>query len=418
MTRQRILFLTPQPPDPARQGAAIRNWNLCVELAKRHEIDLLSFTAPDAPASDLGADRGAPWASVTTVPAPARSRARRFGVLARTRHADMADRLWSPRFLDALTALLDQRSYDVVQAEGIELGRYLLALRHNRDRGPLLAFDDHNAEHLLQRRAAKASSRHPRQWPLAAYSLVQAARLRGLERRLLRRCDVTFCVSPDDAAALRRLDPRTAPVVAPNGVDTEYFAPQAGPPDGPRIDLLFSGTLDYRPNVDAIAWFAKRVWPRLAAQRPGLHVALVGRSPAPAVRDIARQYGFLVTGAVADDRPYFAAATVYLLPMRFGGGVRLKLLNALAMGRAVVTTSAGREGTRVEDAVHVLVADDPASFAAAVEQLLDDAALRARLGAAGRDYVRARHHWPTIVNQIEAGYAQAALRRGSGGRQR
>lgn len=415
MTRQRILFLTPQLPDPARQGAAIRNWNLCVELAKRHELDLLSFTAPDSPASGSDAGRTAPWASLTTVPAPDRSRARRLGVLALTGHADMADRLWSPQFLGALSSLLSQRDYDVVQAEGIELGRYLLAPRHDSGRGPLLAFDDHNAEHLLQLRAARASSRQLQQWPLAAYSLIQAQRLRALERRLLRRCDVTFCVSPDDAAALRRLDPLAAPVVAPNGVDTDYFAPQAAPPDGPRIDLLFSGTLDYRPNVDAIAWFARRVWPRLAAQRPRLRIALVGRSPAPLVREIARQYGFSVTGAVADDRPYFAAATVYLLPMRFGGGVRLKLLNALAMGRAVVTTSAGREGTGVEDAVHVLVADNATAFAAAVERLLDDAPLRARLGAAGRAYVQARHHWPTIVNRIEAGYEQAARRRREGG---
>lgn len=416
MTRQRILLLTPQLPDPARQGAAIRNWNLCAGLAKRHEIDLLSFAAPDSLATDSDAARAAPWASLTTVPAPARSHARRLGVLALTGHADMADRLWSPHFLDTLTALLRQRKYDVIQAEGIELGRYLLVPRPDRDRGPLLAFDDHNAEHLLQFRAAMAGLRHPGQWPLAVYSMVQARRLRLLERRLLRHCDVTFCVSPDDAAALRRLDPRTTPVVVPNGVDTDYFAPQVVPAHEARIDLLFSGTLDYRPNVDAIAWFANRIWPRLAAKRPRLQVALVGRSPAAPVRDIARQYGFVLTGAVPDDRPYFAAATVYLLPMRFGGGVRLKLLNALAMGRAVVTTSAGREGTGVEDAVHALVADSAAGFATAVERLLDDAPLRTRLGAAGRAYVQAHHHWPAIVNQMEAGYERAARCRQDGAR--
>lgn len=410
-----MLMLTPQVPHPSRQGAAIRNWNLCAELSKRHTVDVLSFSSSETDPAGTKPSSGTPWHTLTAVAAPRRSRARRLHTLALSRHADMADRLWSPRFLKAFTALLGARHYDIVQAEGIELGRYLLAQPRSPSLSSLLVFDDHNAEHLLQLRAARASAHDARQWPLTAYSLLQAYRLRALEGRLLARCDTTLCVSREDAAALRRLAPAAPLVVAPNGVDAIYYAPQEPPAQLAKIDLLFSGTLDYRPNVDAIDWFARQVWPRLRPRFPELRVALVGRNPALPVRDLARQHGFLVTGAVDDDRPYYAAASVYMLPMRFGGGVRLKLLNALAMECAVVTTSAGREGTAAMDGTHLLVADAPADFAAQVDRLLGDARLRARLGAEGRAYVRQHHNWADAAARVEAGYSRAFNRRETSG---
>lgn len=417
MTSRRILLLTPQLPDPAGQGAAIRNWNLCVELGKRHELDLLSFNAPNAGAATIPRG-GVPWRNVVTVPPPRRTLARRLRTLLVTRQADMADRLWSPPFRDAFNRALADAGYDIVQAEGIELGRYLLARPSGATDAPLFAFDDHNAEYQLQHRAARAALGQPRRWPLATYSLVQSRRLRALEYGVLRRCELSFCVSEEDAAALRRLTPRTVPIVAPNGVDTTYYAPRPASPELGPIDILFSGTLDYRPNVDAIAWFTERVWPALQARRPGLTAVLLGRSPSPEVRRLAARSGFTVTGAVRDDRPYIASATVYVLPMRFGGGSRLKLLNALAMGRAVVTTSAGREGTELEAGTHVLLADEAAAFAASIERLLDDAPLRMRLGAAGRDYVHQYHNWVASAARMDAAYEQAMARRMGGGAER
>ena len=130
------------------------------------------------------------------------------------------------------------------------------------------------------------------------------------------------------------------------------------------------------------------------------------------VARLARHDGIVVTGSVADDRPFFAGATVYLLPMRYGGGVRLKLLNALSMGYAVASTTPGREGVPVVDGRQLLVADGDEAFAAAVGRLLDDAALRARLGAAGRAFVREHFEWAGIVARLEAGYDAAARRRG------
>ncbi|CAA9584267.1 MAG: Glycosyl transferase, group 1 family protein [uncultured Thermomicrobiales bacterium] len=411
-TRYRILFLTPQRPNRTRQVAAIRNWNLIAHLAQRHEIDLLTFGEPVSDERTRPGGPDEPWRTIVTVPAPRRTWQRRLRVLTLSGRADMADRLWSPPFVARLRQLLREGEYDIVQGEGIEMARYLLLVRTalGERPAPLLVFDDHNAEYVLQRRAAATDVREVRHWPRAVYSVFQWQRLRAFERRALRECDLTVCVSEADAAALQALAPERPLVVAPNGVDTGYYArARVADRATPRFDLAFSGTLDYRPNIDAVGWFVEEVWPRLRARRPGrsLRLALIGRNPAPEVTRLVLRDGVVVTGSVADDRPYFAGATVYILPMRYGGGVRLKLLNALAMGCAVVATRAGCEGVPVRDDEHLLLADDAEAFAAAAERLLDDADLRARLGAAGRAMVERDYDWGTIVARLEGGYEAA-----------
>jgi glycosyltransferase involved in cell wall biosynthesis len=414
----RLLFLTPQLPSPTRQGAAIRNWNLMVELAKTYQIDLLTFADPGE--EDLAPPQGAaavPWQRLVRVPTPRRTALRRLKVLLTTSHPDMADRLWSAPYLRQLSALLARERYDIVQAEGLELARYLLLIARYRlpDYNPLLVFDDHNAEWLLQRRAAWTDLRRPRRWPVALYSAIQQRRLRRFEARTLEAADLTVCVSAADAATLQPLAPDRPLIVAPNGVDTTYYSPARIPRERPRFDVIFSGTLDYRPNIDAVVWFVTEVWPIVThpAERRGRvpRLALIGRNPPQEVTRLVLNQGVTVTGSVADDRPYFAGATVYALPMRYGGGSRLKLLNALAMGCAVVSTTAGAEGVEVRHEQHLLIADGAADFAAAIARLLTDEELRSRLGAAGQAFVREEYDWAGIVERLRQGYAAALAAR-------
>jgi polysaccharide biosynthesis protein PslH len=420
-TRQRILVLTPQPPNRTRQGAAIRNWNLLVYLAERYDLDLLTFGNPGAlltPQQAAGqADE--PWRTVVTVPAPRRTIVRRARTMLFSRQPDLADRVWSPLFVRQLAALLRRERYDIVQGEGIELARYLHLIARARpaEARPLIVFDDHNAEYVLQQRAALTDLHTARTWLKGLYSLIQWRRLRRFERDTMRLANLTACVSDADAAALQLLEPGRPLIVAPNGVDTTYYARDAIPWDQdrdlPRFDLLFSGTLDYRPNIDAVEWFVGAVWPLLVNHDRPRRLALVGRNPVPEITRMVLRPGVTVTGSVADDRPYFAGATVYVLPMRYGGGVRLKLLNALAMGCAVVSTPAGAEGIAVRDGEHLLIANNASDFAAAVNRLLGDAALRAQLGAAGRAYVQQHFDWASIVARLEAGYEAAFAIRSS-----
>ncbi|MGN6563759.1 MAG: glycosyltransferase family 4 protein [Thermomicrobiales bacterium] len=421
--RPRLLVLTPQPPNRSRQGAAIRNWNLLVSLAERYDVDLLTFGNPGALRSpqQTAGQPGEPWRTVVTVPAPQRTIGRRLRTLVFSRQPDMADRLWSPLFVRQLALLLRRERYDIVQGEGIELARYLHLIARARpaEARPLIVFDDHNAEYVLQQRAALTDLRTARTWFKSLYSLIQWRRLRRFERETMRLVNLTACVSEADAAALQLLAPGRPLIVAPNGVDTTYYARDAIPWDQdrdlPRFDVLFSGTLDYRPNVDAVEWFVGAVWPLLLHQQPGRprRLALVGRNPVSEITRLVLRPGITVTGSVADDRPYFAGATVYVLPMRYGGGVRLKLLNALAMGCAVVSTTAGAEGMAVRDGEHLLIADTASDFAAAVNRLLGDAALRAQLGAAGRAFVQQHFAWASIVARLEAGYEAAFAIRSS-----
>lgn len=418
----RLLFLTPQLPSPTRQGAAIRNWNLIVELAKIYQIDLLTFSVPgeegDTPRQSESSRR--PWQRVVRVPLPRRTLLRRLKVLLTTPHPDMADRLWSVPYLHELAALLASERYDIVQAEGIEMARYLQLIARYRlpDYNPLLIFDDHNAEWLLQRRAAWTDLHRPNRWLHALYSAIQQRRIRRFEARIMAAVDLTICVSSADAAVLQPLAPSRPLIVAPNGVDTAYYTVASVPRERPRFDVIFSGTLNYRPNIDAVIWFVTEVWP-IVTRRPvdrrgrSPRLALIGRNPTETITRLVSNQGVTVTGSVVDDRPYFAGATVYVLPMRYGGGSRLKLLNALAMGCAVVSTTAGAEGVTVRHDEHLLIADSAADFAAAIERLLGDTALRARLGAAGQAFVREQYDWQAIVTRIRAGYdAALALRRG------
>ncbi len=245
----------------------------------------------------------------------------------------------------------------------------------------------------------------------AAYSFVQWQKLRAYERDVVRQAAATLAVSPADAAALERLSGRPVDVV-PIGVDTAHYnrdAPNLAPPIS--FDVVFSGTLDYRPNTDAALWLLRDIWPRIRAAKPDATLAIVGRNPTAALRGYDRTQGVTITGGVPDDRPYMAGAGVYVLPIRFGAGVRVKLLNALSMGGAVVATVMAAEGVDVQGGEHLIsTATHTEAFAAAVVALLDDPARGARLGHAARALMVARYDWSVVTPALLRVYERLGRR--------
>jgi glycosyltransferase involved in cell wall biosynthesis len=186
-------------------------------------------------------------------------------------------------------------------------------------------------------------------------------------------------------------------------VDTHYFQPDTPPAHTQSPTLVFTGSLDFRPNIDAIIWFARYGLPLVRAHQPEARFVVVGRNPAPAIQMLHDGVAIEVIGEVADVRPFIAAAAVYLVPMRIGGGVRLKLLEALAMQTPIVSTSMGAEGVQgLHTGEHLLLADTPAAFAQAILRLLNDPALGQRLGIAGRVFVQKHYDWQVIVPRLEA----------------
>jgi polysaccharide biosynthesis protein PslH len=395
-----LLFLTPQFPYPPHKGTTLRNYNVMAGLAQRHTIDLLSFA--DDPVIPQPSPLDRLCRRIATVPLPRRTTSRRALDTLLSPWPDMGLRLWSPEFRQQLAAWLRDGAYDVIQVEGLELARYVL----NSDRGQgRIVFDDHNAEYLLQKRIAEAEIA-ARGWNAGAvYSSIQWRKLRRFERRVCQQADRVVCVSEADAGAVQQLDPALQSHVIPNGVDTEFYRREAVTPlELSPYSLVFTGTMDFRPNVDAMLWFAKDVLPLVQRDVPAVHLYIVGQRPHARLETLRADPAITITGAVEDTRPYTSAAAVYVVPLRMGGGTRLKLLEALALQTPTVSTTLGAEGFAVTSGQELLLADDAVTFACAIVDLMADRDRAQALGNAGRAFAVQRFDWHQIVPKFEEVY--------------
>ncbi|MGI8854569.1 MAG: glycosyltransferase [Thermomicrobiales bacterium] len=377
----RILFITPQLPHPTQGGAAIRNWHL-IDAARNagHTVDLLTFGLFQSHDGEVSAS---PPVSSDGPRMTARVRH-----LIRNADPDLAGRLGADALCATVRDLTARVQYDLIQVEGLEMWPSL------PDTDIPLLYDAHNAETTLQQRMARQAVRD-RNFPRAIYSTIQARKLGRYEGDAIRRAAATIAVSREDADALERLAPDRPVDVVPIGVDTTYYDPCAVPatPES-AFDLLFTGTMDYRANADAASWLIRAVWPRVRAVKPNARLGIVGRSPSASLLRYNGHNGITVTGAVADDRVFMASAAVYVLPIRFGAGVRVKLLNAMSMACAVVATPAATAGIVAVNGTHLIAADADADvFAAAVIRLLDDPIRRRTLGKAARAHMCAVYDW-------------------------
>lgn len=401
-----ILILTPQLPYPPHQGTSLRNYHILRGLAAQgHTLTLLSFvedaqsTAPEAirPLQAL-------CAHIETAPMPSRSTAVRLRQLLTSPLPDIAHRLHSPLFGQKLRHLLAQNRVDIVQIEGIELARLIDVVRVASPQSKIV-FDNHNAEAALQQRNLLTDLRQPRRWMAAAYSAVQVRRLRRFERWACQTADAVTCVSATDRQTLLRLSaPRVSITVIPNCIDVEsYAAPEV--PNLPQPDLVFTGKMDYRPNVDAVLWFADAVWPAIRCAHPGATWAIVGQKPHPRLARLRQVEGITLTGWVESVLPYLAGAAVIIMPFRVGSGTRLKLIEAMAAGKAIVSTAIGAEGFPVWHGQEIYLAETAQELATAVLHLLDHPQERERLGQAARVFAR-QYDWRAVVPRFDEVYDQ------------
>ena len=405
-----ILLLTPQLPYPPRQGTTIRNYNLIRGLAERHTVDLLTFLAPgetltdDSPLHTL-------CRTVMTVPQPERTLSRRGRDTFTRRLPDMGLRLESEAIRALIRQLVNANTYDVVQTEGIEMAQYgalARAIASSGSRCPVWVFDDHNCEYLLQKRSALTDLRNPPRWVASAYSLVQWQKLEKYERQICRQADAVVAVSPADAEALQSLVPGLDVTVVSNGIDLGLYPVVAASPAGERPALVFTGKMDYRPNIDAVLWFSQNVLPRIQAGQPDVQFQIVGMHPHPRLDELRADPAIEITGMVPETISYIQNAAVYVIPIRVGGGTRFKVLEAMSSGKPIVTTSLGVEGIPVRHGQELLIADTPDAFADAVLHLLvdDEATLtkKRQMGRSARAFVEARYGWSQITPKLEALY--------------
>ena len=391
----KVLLLTPQLPYPPHQGTSLRNFHIIRGLAQACEVSLLSFLEPG---QSVVPDQIGPLVElcqqIETVPVPQRTTGKRLYQLLATRRPDMAHRLFSQAFNIRLLQMLQVDEFDIVQIEGIELARYLPVIRQGSPRSKIV-FDDHNAETELQRRNFLTDLRQPRRWVAAAYSAEQVRRLRKFERWVCQQADWVTAVSHPDKVHLEQLtNGRTPITVIPNNLDVTQF--QLEEANVIPSDIVFSGKMDYRPNVDAVLWFVDEVWPIVKQERPSTTFTIVGQKPHARLARLTTEPDITLTGWVDRVEPYLAGANVFVMPFRIGSGTRLKLIEAMAAGKAMVSTAVGAEGFPVEHNRELLLADEAVGFATAVLHLLTHPDERLRLGQAAQQFAQ-QYDWRVVV---------------------
>lgn len=382
--RARILFLAHLLPWPLEGGGQIKSYHTLQALATEYEITLLAFTRREAEetAENLISLKALCAGGVRTIRLP------------RSRMQDLACAMTSlgsgrsfviqrdrvPEMHSAVREALQRGWYDAVHVDHLHMAAFLPA--PNECDGVKIVLDQHNVEHSIVRQIAESPGGNP---ALRRFAQGEWPKLRDFERSACLRADRVLAVSRSDRAALAALDPAIGAktTMTPIGVDLEYW--HSAERSGKARDLLTIGTLYWPPNVEGIRWFHAEIWPRIRAVFPAARLNIVGARPSRAVRALGMSDpAVTVTGTVPDVRPYARTCGVFVAPLRSGSGIRVKILNALAMGLPVVSTTIGAEGIDVVDGIHLLIADTPADFADAVRCLLEDPALAARLGAAGR----------------------------------
>lgn len=389
-----LLFVGPKIPYPANDGGRIAIFEPMHHLVARgHRVAYLGFGSQQA-AEQLTAEAHLMWARA--VPHDTRTRALPAAMALFSHLPYTAAKYSAAPMFAALEEVLNSQSFDVVQLENSHMAHYLDAVQR---RGVPAVLRLTNVEALVAERFAQTAP-----FPLSAYVRLQARRMRRFEQRAIGAADLTLAVTPQDAQRCTELEPRAHVAVVPVGADVHRPISSVGEEPG---TLLYVGALDWPPNVDSLRWFKSSIWPLVRRQRPEARWLIVGRDPpADILRWPAGDPAITVTGKVPEIGPYWSQAAMVVVPLRSGGGMRVKIIEAFAMGKAVVTTGIGIEGIGASDGEHYLLADGAADFAAQVVRLLDSPLERRRLGAAARAFVEAQFGWEQVVSGLESLYLE------------
>ncbi len=395
----RLLVVYPYIPFPIDRGTYQRTFHVLRSLARNHQVDLLALTEGGARREHrpVFAEfcRRVEFVPFAHPPWPRLVPDRLLHPLPTTvRHWRL------PRVAEAIDRFSEGQPYDLVHVCDLVMAQYFFnGLGHLP-----LAVDRSRVDWQFQLAQRETLSRGVRQ---ALLDWENLAKLQRFERRVARRAAVQVVCGPDDAAFIRKRISRDVPVqVIPNGVDLDYFAPTASAePRASDPTVLFCGAMDYTPNIDALRWFFGEMHGALLRRVPTLRVLIVGQAPTAEVRAYAHRRGVTVTGGVPDVRPFYRRAWLQIVPLRIGGGTRLKIPESMAMGTPVVSTTTGAQGLALRHGDDLLLADSPATFVDATAQALQQPALRARLEQEGMRTVRARLSWSRLGQQLSDYYA-------------
>ncbi|MBZ0278029.1 MAG: glycosyltransferase family 4 protein [Anaerolineae bacterium] len=393
----RVLLLTQVLPYPPDSGPKVKTYYVLKYLAEQHEVTLVSFVR-DTDKPEYIQHLQNLCHRVITVPIT-RSPVRDLMFLGQSLLKGqpwMMLRDERPEMRQALVELAKTETFDVVHADQLNMGQYALPFTNSRK-----VLDLHNALWVLYKRLAETL---PLTKPMKYILLRDWRLLKRYEGDLCRTFDAVTAVSQEDKLALQEAGARDGITVIPIAVDTTEQAQVERKPSGPHI--IHIGTMYWPPNIDGITWFLDEIYPLIKQQVPDVRCTLIGaRPPASIVERGEQDPSLTVTGYVEDPLPYFQDASMMVVPLRAGGGMRVKILNALSQGIPMVSTTVGCEGIAVTNEEDILVADDPRAFADACVRLVTDAQINAQITQNGRTMVEQRYDYRQACRPLDTIYA-------------
>lgn len=391
----RILWLKTEVLHPVDKGGKIRTYNMLKELKREHHITYL--TLDDGTASAEDKKKASEYChELVCLP-----HARR-------------DKFTPGFYVDLLLNLVSQQAYAIKKYESSAMRREIVE-RDRQGTFDLLVCDflapavnvpaelttptvlfQHNVEAMIWKRHYEVHSNPVKK----SYLYGQWQKIQRFEREMCRRFDSVIAVSADDRELMKEEYGAEAVFDVPTGVDTEFFRPNGNAKPKPH-SLVYTGSMDWLPNEDAIRYFTREIMPLIKKSLPDVTLTVVGRDPTPALVDLSKEdSSVIITGRVDDVRPYMENAAAYIVPLRIGGGTRLKIFEAMAMEKAVVSTSVGAEGLPLTSGVELLLADEPSTFADAVVRVLTDDTYASELGRRAAVVVRENFGWQQVTDRF------------------
>jgi polysaccharide biosynthesis protein PslH len=401
--RLNILHVSQMPASPPRFGAQARVHGLITQLARRHDLTAAMLVDDEFDAEECRRAMRAYCREVVMVPNPSgrqglAKRLLQLRSLASIRSFERL-RVTQPALQQRLDRILRAKRFDVVNLEFPYLGHYDLRQAPPGQKLPALVVDSHEIAYDLARQFARAGGTVGRR----LYAGANWRKLRREELVTYRDADGVYVCSTADERRLLNEAPGVRTAVIPNAADVDYYRPRPNDPPNDGRTVVYFGLLSTIPNIDGVLHFMQDIWPRIVKVRPDAHFKIIGGRPPPSLLALAGPRVEL-TGFVSDLRPYLAAAAAVVVPLRLGGGTRLKIVEAMAMGKAIVTTTLGAEGIDAVPGRDILVADQPAAFADAVVRVLAEPGLAARMGQSARQLAVERYSWSEAAWALERFY--------------
>lgn len=403
-----ILFLSQIVPYPPHGGVLQRGYNLIREMSRYNSVDLLAFVHPEVLNSSHAINAAKEelkkycvevdffdlWVKKSILNKYCGLLISLFSTLPFSVHAYS-----SKDFRRKIFEWTEEKAFDIVHYDTISLCQFDLGAKQI----PKI-LTHHNIESKLMARRSRFEKR-----PLVrSYFIKQTEKLKKYEAKESGKHDVNIVMSDTDGEELKKINPEVNLAVVPNGVDTEYFVP--GTATG-EPSLIYTGGMNMFANKDAVLYFLKDIWPSIKAKEPMVKFYAIGQDPPAELMEIGKSdHQVIITGYVDDVRPYVADSSVYVVPLRVGGGTRLKVLDAMAMGKAIVSTSIGCEGLKVSDGKNIVISDKPDDFAEKTVTLLKNQDKRTSLGRAARELAISMYSWQKIGRLLQDVYETTAMR--------